>query len=139
MEGAQNKVHATWSGDGERSIVLYDDNPDDGYLITRQLKNGGIGGQLQFFGSAGAARAYLSKHPASLLIVALNNRSEAGFELLNWVRSQPQLHRTLIVAAGESSLPADIQRAYDLGINAYYTKGIDFNGFPEVLKELIFV
>src|SRR5688572_12003537 len=125
MSGAQNsKSHSEWSS-GDRTIVVLDDNLDDAYLITRQLKNGGIGGNVQSFESTAEARAFLSEHPASLLIVALNNRSEIGFELLNWVRSQPQLQRMLVVAAGESGRAGDIQRAYDLGVNAYYTKGLD--------------
>ena len=123
----------------QRVIVLVDDNEDDAFLLNRQLRIGNFEGCVEVFHDAMAGRQFLDRNGAFLLIVALSMRENAGFELLNWVRSQPRLNRMLIVAVGLTDCSSEVQRAFDLGANAYYTKGIDFNKFPETLRQLQFV
>ncbi|HEX7859913.1 MAG TPA: response regulator [Verrucomicrobiae bacterium] len=114
---------------GSRLFVLVDDNEDDAFLLSRQVLSGGMEGKVRVFNEAGEAKTFLAANPAFILIVALSMRRDAGFELLNWVRAQPQMQKTLIVAVGLSERAPDVQRAFDLGANAYYAKGIDLQSF----------
>ena len=62
----------------------------------------------------------------------------SGFDFLKWLRSfKCDNHRLIpIIVMSSSSLEEEINRAYDLGVNAYLTKPIDFDNFKERLKVL---
>ena len=49
-----------------------------------------------------------------------NGRS--GFEVLEWIRQQPQLRRVPVVVFSSSNRPDDIARAYDTGANGFLVK-----------------
>jgi CheY-like chemotaxis protein len=70
-------------------------------------------------------------HPLpGLVLLDLNLPYWSGFEVLEWIRQQPQLRRLPVVIFTSSSRPDDIARAYDAGANAYLVK-------PNALGELL--
>jgi len=61
----------------------------------------------------------------------------SGFEVLNWLRQQPQFQSLPVVIFTASDRTADQQQARQLGANDYIIKPIDLvAGLPELLKEL---
>lgn len=72
----------------------------------------------------------------SLLLLDLHMPKYDGFEVLQWIRKQPGLRRLIVVVFTTSNLPADKNRAYDLGTNAYLTKPMDTQGLAEIVKTL---
>jgi CheY-like chemotaxis protein len=42
--------------------------------------------------------------------------------VLSWIRRQPRFKRLPVIMLTSSMLPADINRAYDLGANSYLVK-----------------
>jgi CheY-like chemotaxis protein len=48
-----------------------------------------------------------------------------GFEVLEWIRQQPGLKRLRIVVLTTSDAPKDIDRAYELGANAFMVKPLE--------------
>jgi CheY-like chemotaxis protein len=50
-----------------------------------------------------------------------------GFEVLRWVRANPELKRLLVVVLTSSDLQSDVDRAYDLGANSYLLKPVEFS------------
>jgi CheY-like chemotaxis protein len=62
-------------------------------------------------------------HPLpGLVLLDLNLPYWSGFEVLEWLRQQPQLRRLPVVVFTSSSRPDDIARAYDAGANGYVVK-----------------
>ena len=57
-----------------------------------------------------------------------------GFEVLQWVRAQPELMRLLIVVLTSSNLQADVDRAYELGANSYLVKPVGFEEMVNLIK-----
>ena len=57
-----------------------------------------------------------------LVLLDLNLPYWSGFEVLEWIRQQPQLRRLPVVVFTSSSRPDDIARAYDAGANGYLVK-----------------
>ena len=50
---------------------------------------------------------------------------QAGLDVLQWLREQAELKRTVVIALTSSNLPADIARAYECGVNLYAVKAAD--------------
>lgn len=59
-----------------------------------------------------------------------------GFEVLEWLRSQPRLRRMLVVVFSSSDDPKDVQRAYALGANSYLVKPRDPKELVRVVERL---
>jgi CheY-like chemotaxis protein len=55
-----------------------------------------------------------------------------GFDVLKWVREQPELKTLIVIILSSSQLKPDIERAYQLGANAYLVKP----STPPELREL---
>jgi CheY-like chemotaxis protein len=56
--------------------------------------------------------------------------------VLEWIRSRPGLKRIPVVMLTSSKQPVDINRAYELGVNAYLVKPVNFDGLVEMVKTL---
>ncbi len=70
------------------------------------------------------------------MLLDLKLPRKSGIEVLEWIRSQPGLKRIPVVMFTSSKQPVDINRAYDLGVNAYLVKPVNFDGLVELIKTL---
>ena len=52
-----------------------------------------------------------------------------GFDVLEWIKHDGVVRRIPVVIVSSSNRPADINRAYELGANAYVVKPADFDEF----------
>jgi CheY-like chemotaxis protein len=59
-----------------------------------------------------------------------------GTEVLRQVKSDPALRSIPVVVLTSSREEHDLLRSYDLGVNAYVVKPIDFSQFMEAVKLL---
>jgi len=57
-----------------------------------------------------------------------------GFEVLEWLRNEPQLKRLLVVVLTSSNLQADVDRAYELGANSYLVKPVSFDEMVNLIQ-----
>jgi CheY-like chemotaxis protein len=72
-------------------------------------------------------------HPfPHVIIVDLKMPRMSGFEVLEWIRDNPHYRVIPTIVLSTSAEPQDVQRAYELGANTYFTKP---SGLPE-LKSL---
>ena len=115
------------------TVILYvEDEEADVILLQHVLTKAGIDNPLQTVKDGKAAKDYLAGdgpfadrklHPLpGLVLLDLNLPYWSGFEVLEWIRQQPQLRRLPVVIFSSSSRPDDIARAYDVGANAYLVK-----------------
>lgn len=125
---------------------MVDDNLDDRFLLERWLRKKQVPGRIVTMPSAEEARDYLEhsgregqRAAPALILLSACLFANAGLTLLQWIRNQPRFNRVLILVLGRSPLERDVQRAYDLGANGYFTKQIDFENLSEVLLGLEFV
>ena len=74
-------------------------------------------------------------HPAPCLVLLdLSLPRLSGFEVLQWLRKQPDLGLLPVVVLTSSKDQGDIDRAYGLGANSYLLKTPDLNGTVDVAK-----
>lgn len=124
-------------------ILLVEDDPGD-ELITREafehnkLKNrlhvahDGEEG-LDFLYRRGQ---YADAPRPDLILLDLNLPKYDGRQLLEKVKSDPDLARIPIVVLTTSSAEEDILRSYQLHANAYVTKPVDLDQFVNAVRQI---
>ena len=127
-------------------FLLVEDSDNDILLTRRSFRKAEIGNPLQVVRSVDEAISYLGGEglfsnrlefplPALVLLDLKMPRRE-GFELIEWVRSQPSLFALRIIVLTSSDSRSDVERAYDLGANSYLVKPVDSETFVEALRLL---
>jgi CheY-like chemotaxis protein len=120
-------------------ILYVEDEETDVLLLQHVLAKAGVTNPFRTVKDGKAAKEYLAGdgpfadrrlHPLpGLVLLDLNLPYWSGFEVLEWMRQQPQVRRVPVVVLTSSSRPDDIARAYDAGANGYLVK-------PSALAEL---
>jgi DNA-binding response OmpR family regulator len=60
----------------------------------------------------------------------------SGFEVLAWIRDQPEFAELIIVVLTGSDQVPDITKAHELGANSYLVKPGDFDDLVEIVKRI---
>ena len=128
----------------DQFILLVEDDPNDTLLIKRAFQKAGLGEILKTVGDGDQAIEYLrgngeysdrARFPLPfLLLLDLKMPGTNGFEVLQWLRAQPDFKRLLVVVLTSSNLQADVDRAYDLGANSYLVKPVEFNEMVNMIQ-----
>jgi len=131
--------------DGQRppGILLIEDNQGDVVLTRHVLQEIMAPVELTVAPSGERAMALLQAHEdlpgqprPDLILLDLNLPGMSGHDVLAAVKSDPALRRIPIVALTSSSADADIESAYDHGVNAYITKPVDLPQFIDAMRSL---
>jgi len=125
-------------------ILLAEDDPNDVLPIQRAFQKAGLGSVLKIVPDGAEAIDYLSgrgayadrdKFPLPfLLLLDLKMPGTDGFEVLQWVRSDEEVKRLLVVVLTSSELQEDVDRAYELGANSYLVKPVSFDEMVHMLQ-----
>jgi DNA-binding response OmpR family regulator len=59
-----------------------------------------------------------------------------GIQVLKAIRSDTKLHTIPVVMLTSSREEQDVIKSYELGVNAYVVKPVDFKEFMEAVKQL---
>jgi CheY-like chemotaxis protein len=127
-------------------ILLVEDDENDVLLIQRAFKRVGLLNPLQVVRHGDDAVAYLEgtgvfadrrqyPYPAFVLL-DLKLPRRAGLEVLRWVKERSGLKRIPIVVLTSSKDDADVSSAYDLGVNSYLVKPVQFDKLIELVKSM---
>jgi CheY-like chemotaxis protein len=118
------------------TILLAEDREDDILLIQRAFREGGIRYPLTVVRDGEEAIGYLSGigrysnrelYPLPvLLLLDLTLPGTDGFEVLRWIRMQPQLIDLPVVVLTQSDRIRDVNHAYRLGAYSFIVKTDDF-------------
>jgi CheY-like chemotaxis protein len=124
-------------------ILLVEDEPNDAFFFEHCARKVGVSNPVLIVRDGREALDYLEgahqfadreKYPLPWLVVLdLKLPRATGFEVLEQIRGQPGTRKLIVLVLTSSSSDADIQRAYDLGANAYLVKPSD----PRQLANLV--
>jgi len=127
-------------------ILLIEDNPSDVDLTRRALAKAHIANHLVvaedgqealafLWGSGAYAGRDVSELPA-LALLDLKLPKIPGLEVLRRVRSDPRTRRLPVVILTSSKEEQDMATGYDLGVNSYIRKPVDFKQFARCIEQL---
>ena len=127
-------------------ILLADDDPDDRMLTQRALKASRLANRLEMVEDGEELMQYLRRQgeyadPAvsprpGIILLDLNMPRKDGREALKEIKSDPSLRRIPVVILTTSEAEQDILRSYDLGVNAFVTKPVTFDGLASAISRL---
>src|SRR5205085_3507162 len=131
----------------EFTVLLVEDDLNDIFLVKRAFKIAKIENPLQVVTDGLEAIQYLrgsgkyadrNTYPLPKLIVMdIKMPRRSGFDVLEWVKSDGRpLRRIPIVIVSSSDHHADINRAYELGANAYMVKPVDYRAVEHLFQSI---
>ena len=127
-------------------ILLVEDNPSDIDLTKRAFEKQHIMNELIvamdgkealdfLFGEGNYLNRDVSVQPA-LILLDLNLPVIDGLEVLRQIRSNEKTRRLPVVVLTSSREEQDLATSYDLGVNSYIRKPVDFTQFSEAIRQL---
>ena len=75
--------------------------------------------------------------PPSLILLDLKMPKVGGLEVLEQIRSDPNLKSALVVILTASAGRHDVKQAYDSGANSYLVKPVDFEEFVAMIGQVV--
>lgn len=128
-----------------RPIVLVEDSPKDIELTLEALKKANLANEtivlrdgaeaLDYLYSRGAYADRLPGDPAVVLL-DLKLPKVDGIEVLERIKGDPMQRHIPVVMLTSSNEEKDLVRSYDLGVNAFVVKPVEFRAFYETIQEL---
>ncbi|MEW6379906.1 MAG: response regulator [bacterium] len=122
-------------------ILLVEDNPGDVRLTEEVFKEAKIQNNLRVVMDGVEAISFLhhegkySQAPyPDLILLDLNLPKKDGRAVLAEIKNDSDLRRIPVIALTTSKSEEDILKTYDLHVNCYIVKPVDFDQFIEVVK-----
>ena|SRR5450759_446085 len=128
-----------------RTILLAEDNPKDVELTLEAMAENNLANNifvvkdgveaLEFLHCEGKYKQRKEGNPALILLDIKMPRMD-GIEVLRHIRSDASLKRIPVVVLTSSREEKDLFNTYELGVNAYVLKPVDFKQFIEAVKQI---
>jgi CheY-like chemotaxis protein len=130
----------------DKTILLIEDNPSDIELTKRALEKGHILNELvvasdgqealdYLFGTGAYAGRDTSDLP-TLTLLDLKLPKVSGLDVLRRIRTEAGTRRMPVVILTSSREEQDMAASYDLGVNSYIRKPVDFESFVQSVAQL---
>ena len=124
-------------------ILLVEDDPGDELITREAFEHNKLKNNLNVAHDGEEGLDYLYRRGKfadavrpDLILLDLNLPKYDGRQLLEQVKSDPDLARIPIVVLTTSSAEEDILRSYQLHANAYVTKPVDLDQFINAVRQI---
>jgi len=127
-----------------RRIVLVEDSPRDAELAMNALRRY-VANEIVHLRDGAEALDYLYRRGAfatrppgqpAVVLLDLKMPKVDGLEVLRQVKGDAVLRTIPVVVMTSSREEQDIVRSYQLGVNAYVVKPVNFGEFVEAVRQL---
>jgi two-component system, response regulator len=127
-------------------ILLVEDNPDDVRLALHALHKNHLANRVEvvrdgeaaldfLFGRGAYAGRNTNDHP-KVVLLDLKLPKVDGLEVLQHIKNSPELRSIPVVVLTSSDQEYDIVQSYEMGVNSYIRKPVDFEQFVEAIRNL---
>lgn len=125
----------------QASILLVEDNPMDVDLALRAFRKRRLSNPIEVARDGEEALAWIPRWEAgervpAVILLDLKLPRVDGLEVLRRLKKHPDYRRIPIVVLTTSAENEDVARAYELGVNSYIVKPVDFDKFMEVASQI---
>lgn len=123
-------------------LLLVEDNLEDGELTLRALKKNNLANSITWLKNGEEAIDFLNNaHLRSLpklILLDLKMPKISGLDVLKFIRTNDKTKKLNVVILTSSKQEQDIINTYELGVNSYIVKPVEFNKFIEAVREIGF-
>ncbi len=127
-------------------ILLVEDNVQDIEITQRAFAKGRVRNELTVVRDGEEAIDYLYhrgkyQDPATsprpgMILLDLNLPKIGGLEVLQQIKKDDQLRPIPVIVLTVSQREEDVVRSYDLGVNTYIQKPVEFDNFMRVVNAM---
>jgi len=119
-------------------ILLVEDNPNDAELTERALRKSELGARLALARDGAEALEYLLSGRPRPRVVFLDLKLPKidGIEVLRRVRADDRTRSIPVVVLTSSQEERDVSECYQLGVNSYVVKPVEFDKFYQAVSDL---
>ncbi|MCW3127459.1 MAG: response regulator [Bacteroidetes bacterium] len=129
-------------------ILLVEDNENDAELTIRALKKNNLANGLLhlsdgekalnfIFGEGEYAGRHIEERPR-VIVLDINMPRVGGIEVLERLKSDERTKLIPVIVLTSSKESPDVHRCYELGVNSYVVKPVEFEDFFKAIASLGF-
>jgi CheY-like chemotaxis protein len=128
----------------DRHILLVEDSENDVELTIAALAKY-VANQVDVARDGAEALDYLFRRgvfagrttgPPALVMLDLKMPKIDGLEVLRTIKADPTLKQLPVVVLTSSREQRDVVKSYELGVNAYVVKPVEFDQFVDAVRQL---
>lgn len=130
----------------EVEVLLVEDNPSDAELTMRALKKSNLANKLfhvkdgaeaiDFLFSQGAYTDHRVESGPKVVLLDLKLPKVDGIEVLRKIKSDDRTRKIPVVVMTSSREDRDLNECYQLGVNGYVVKPVEFDDFARAVSQL---
>ena len=127
-------------------ILLIEDNPDEAELAIRSLRKNNLANNLVHIDDGAEALDYIfcrGKYSGNdisftpkVILLDLKLPRVGGLEILKQVKTDERTKSIPVVILTSSKEDSDLIEGYNLGVNSYIVKPVNFESFAKAISEL---
>ena len=131
--------------DSPIELLLVEDNPADQELTLHVLKRHNLANRVKIARDGAEALEFLfgsESEPRTeetvprIILLDLKLPKVSGLEVLGRLKADSRTKHIPVVVLTSSRQDADLARCYELGVNSYVVKPVDFGQFAEAVRQL---
>jgi two-component system response regulator len=132
----------------DSEIILIEGNPFDAELTLGALQTKGLAGKVKVFANVAEALEFLfgnedhsltdaaaSPRVPKVIFPDLKLPQMNGLEILSQIRNNQRTRLIPVVMLTSSEEESDIQESYQLGVNRYMVKPVDYEAFLQAVED----
>lgn len=130
----------------EVEVLLVEDNASDAEMTIRALKKNNLANRLLHLKDGAQALDFIFaegeyadrqiKHTPKVILLDLKMPKVNGKEVLQKIKSDARTRKIPVVVLTSSREDPDIKDCYDLGVNGYVVKPVEFDEFHKAISDL---
>jgi len=127
-------------------ILLVEDNPNDVELTLHALTRNNLANHVHILRDGAKALEFIFctgeyahrsiENCPKVILLDLKLPLVDGLEVLRCIKADPRTQPIPVVVLTSSSQERDIVESYQLGVNSYIAKPVDFEQFTEAVRQL---
>ena len=130
----------------EVQILLVEDDPDDLEMTVRALRKANLANRIEvvrdgaqaldYIFCEGAYAARKIQQSPKMVLLDLKLPKIDGLEVLRRLKGDPRTKMIPVVVLTSSKEQRDVVESYQIGVNSYIVKPVNFEGFMTAVRDL---